>query len=126
GGGGAPAGVQPDPGADVGGGAGRGSESAAAQLQGRIAYRAVVRGEPPVRADADRGGPAAAVGVDRPEARGRSPGSLRAACGEAPAEAVSAAEYVAEVRQTFDQAGRKTLREGIGPGAIRLFSHLSS
>ena len=76
-GGGAPsAGVQPDPGDHGGGGAGRGGESAEAQLHGCVAYRALVRGEPSVRSDTDRGGPAAAVGIDRSEACWKSPGPL--------------------------------------------------
>src|SRR5512135_809285 len=118
GGGDPPAGVQPDPGDHGRGGAGRGGEAAEAQLLGRVAYRPVVRGGPPVRPGADRGGPAAAVGVDRSEARGRSPGPLRAARGEASAEAVSAAEAAAEGSQTVDQTRHKALREGIGSETI--------
>src|SRR5262245_995640 len=118
GGGHLPAGVQPDPGADGGGGAGRVGEPAGAQLPGGPAYRAVVRGEPPVRSDVDRGGPPAAAGVDPPEARGRPTGSLRAACGEAPSEALSAAVDAAAGRQTLDPARDQALRENIASGAI--------
>src|SRR5262249_39689617 len=102
GGGDPSAGVQPDPGADGGGGAGRGGEPAGAQLRGSSAYRAVVRGESSVRSDVDRGGPPAAVGVDRSEARGRPSGSLRAACGEAASEALSAAVDAEAGRPTLD------------------------
>ena len=49
-----------------------------------------------VRPGADRGGPAAAAGVDRREAGGGSPGPVRAACGEAAAEAAPAAADAAE------------------------------
>jgi hypothetical protein len=119
-GGGSPAWVQPDPGDHGRGGAGRGGKPADAELQGGGTYGAVVRGGPSVRCDADRGGPAAADGVDRSEACGRSPGPLRAPCGEAPAEALSAADDAAEDSQTFDQARHSALREDIGTGMMEL------
>jgi hypothetical protein len=49
---------------------------------------------------ADRGGPAAVAGLDREVARGGPPGPLRAAGGEAAADAVRAAEDPDEGGQT--------------------------
>ncbi len=48
------------------------------KLHGVVAYGARIRGESSVGSGSDQGGSSAAVGVDREETRGRSPGPVRA------------------------------------------------
>src|SRR3954465_7936692 len=114
GGGDAPAGVQPDPGDHGRSGPVGWLEAAAAELHGRGAYGARVRGGAPVRPGADPGGPATAAGADRAEASGGPPGPLRAAGGEAAAEAAPAASDAAEKGEGVDQTRNNSIREKIG------------
>src|SRR3954463_12162946 len=114
GGGDAPAGVQPDPWDHGRGRSVRWPEAAAAELHGRGAYGALVRGGAFVRPGADPGGPATAAGAGRAEASGGPPGPLRAACGEAAAEAASAASHAAEEGKGVDQTRDNPLWEKIG------------
>src|SRR4051812_33645264 len=109
GGGDAPAGVQPDPGDHGRGRPVRWPEAAAAELHGRGAYGALVRGGAAVRPGADPGGPATAAGADRAEARGGPPGPLRATRGEAASEAAPAASDAAEEGEGVDKARYNTI-----------------
>ena len=82
-----------------------GGEATAAELHGGAAHDPRVRGGSSLRSGADRGGPAAAVGVDRQEAGGRSSGPLRATGGEATSEAAPAAEDAPEEGQSLIKRG---------------------